>query len=129
MARGHVQHFTVLHLAAPVQGIVQVGRGVAALQPVDQQGGETGIAHAQQIGQGAATRRHAAACGCMASTGRAEERQFGRRGIAGKGAHHVQARDFQRTEFFTQCRFEGVFPAGLDVDAAPQAFKAFHSVL
>ena len=64
--------------------------------------------------------------------GRAVKRQFGgwpvRRmatlGTAalgtGKTAHRLQPPDFQRAQTFAQRRFQRVFPAALDVQAAPQ---------
>ena len=129
MASLHQQGFTRLQLTAPSQRVFQIGGGVAALEPIGQQGRQAGIVHTQQVGQGLAACGHANAWRGFGGQGRTEKAQLGGRRVMGKRAHHVQTRDFQGRQALTQGRFEGVFPAGFDVDSAPQAFQTVHAVL
>ena len=125
----HKQHFTGVQLVAPSHGVFQRRRGVATLQPGAEHSRQTGIVQAQQIGQGFATGRQASAIRSHASGGRAEERQFGGRRVAGESAHHVQARDFKRRQTLAQRRLQGVFPTGFNMDAAPQTLQTVQTVL
>ena len=47
---------------------------------------------------------------------------------ASKTTHHVQSADFKRAQTLAQCGFQSVFPALLDVDAAPQALQTIQPV-
>jgi hypothetical protein len=94
------------------------------LQPFAQDGREARVVHPQQAGQ--AWQR----CGRCGGRRRrqAEKRQACRRGLsaaaAQKPAHRFQPPDFEGGEALAQRGLQGVFPAGFNVDAAPQAGHA-----
>ena len=129
VARGHVDHFARLQAGAAVQGLVQRLGNAAALQPVGQHRAQAGVVDAQQVCQpGVRARglRHTGSRGAVESQTRRRRIVFVR---AQEAAHHVQAPHFQRAQAFAQGGFQGVFPAGFDVDAAPQALHAIQAVL
>jgi hypothetical protein len=80
---------------------------MAAVQPVRQHGLLTGIV----IRSRSDRRGSAAGCSGCHGLGWAEERQFGRRRIVGKGPHHVQTRHFQRAQALTQPGLQCAFPS------------------
>ena len=51
MACGHKHHFARLKRAAAGERVIERGRGIAALQPVNQHGAQAGILKAQQVRQ------------------------------------------------------------------------------
>ena len=125
VATFNMNRFAGLQRRAFGQRVFKTGCGVTTLQPVSHHRFLPGIVDLQQIGQ---PRQR----GCGLRRGgqrRAEERQLGRWRVLPEGAHHVQPRNFQRTQTFAQRAFQRVFPALLDVDAAPQTLQAIQPVL
>ena len=59
-------------------------------------------------------------CGCGFARRQAVKTQPGGRCIGGQGTQRVQPPHFQGTHALAQGGFQGVFPAGLDVQALPQ---------
>lgn len=124
MARGHIDGLARLQLRAAVQRLVQRLRRKAAMQPVHQHGTQAAVVHAQQVGQ---ARLRGGGLGLRCGGGAVEGQTRGR-GISAAGtqkaAHHVQPPHGQGRQALAQRGFQGVLPAGLDVDAAPQTLQA-----
>lgn len=125
MAALHVDRLAGLQRAALGQSLLEARGGVAAVQPVGQQGLLARVVEAQQARQ---PRQIGGAFG-HTGHGRAEEGQLGGRRVVGEGADHVEAADLERAQALAQRGFERVLPALLDVDAAPQALQAVEPVL
>jgi hypothetical protein len=66
---------------------------------------------------------------CRRCRRRGVEGQLGRRRVGRKGAHGVDAAHGQRVQALAQRGFQGRLPAGLDVQAGPQAGQAVQPVL
>ena len=121
----YVDGFTGLQLRALRQRLIERTGGIAAMQPLGQDGQQARFVHAQQV-------HHARQRGC-AGRARCSRRgiktQFGRWCIAGKGAHRLQPADLQRAHAFTQGRFQRRFPARLHMQTRPQAMHVAKPVL
>ena len=124
VAAFYIDGLARLQLATLGQRVFQRGRGVAAGQPVGQQGLLRRIVQAQQVGQ----RGQRAALLGRRGLGRAVEGQPGGRRILREGAHHVEPADFQRRHALAQRCFQRRLPAGFHVQAAPQALQAVQAV-
>lgn len=117
---------------AGTQGRLQPLGRPAAAQPFTEQGTQGGILAAQTLQQRNAggQRWVQIRVRALALRGRwpLEKRQLGRRDVGGEGAHHFQARHLQRPHAFAQRRFEGVFPAWLDLQPRPQGGQTLQAV-
>ena len=127
VAASYINTSAFSQLAALGQCLIEVGCGVAALQPVGQHGTQAVVGHLNFVHQ-----RIAARCRCAVGRGGGVERQARGRGIAAigaqKAAHHVQTPHLQRTHALAQGRFHGVFPARLHGHARPQPLQAIQPV-
>ena len=134
MAAHDINRLARLQAFARRQRVVQRGRGVAAVQPVAHQCRQAHIVQAQQISQRLEGERwvgSARRCG----VGRRIKREFGRRAVlvgacvrASKTPHQLQPADFQRAQTLAQGGFQRVFPASLDMQAAPQPLQVFKAM-